>query len=103
MTNKVIFSPKKRKIVETLDDSILESYNESIKSYNNQKARETLGKLNISNRELTGSSTFMQAYLENSGLLPENTRLATRPDLEQAITQNEQFLKNLYTDFGIAI
>ena len=103
MINKVILPPKEAKVIGTLDDSILQEYNESIKSYNNEQARKTIGNFQRSNKELIGSSPFMQAYLANSGLLSENLKLATRQDLEEAIAQDEQFLKHLYTDFGIAI
>ena len=69
MINKVFLPPEKVNVVGYLDDSILEACNDSIKSYNNQKARETLGKFNSFEKQLTGSSSFMQAYLINSGLL----------------------------------
>ncbi|MEK6843853.1 MAG: hypothetical protein AABX83_00330 [Nanoarchaeota archaeon] len=89
-------------ILRILDDSILEAYNESIQGYN-EKARDSLGKFSKSDGELTGSSPLMLIQLANSGLLPEGTRLAKREDLENAISQDSDFLRGHYTDFGLAL
>lgn len=86
-----------------LDDSILEAYNDSIKGYN-LKARKVLGQFGRSELgELTGSSPLMKIDLLNSGLLPEDARLATRSDLESAISKAPNFLQGLYCDFGLAL
>ena len=90
-------------IVRILDDSVLDGYNESIKSYNSERAREYLGKFSRSNGELTGSSPLMIIQLINAGLLPKETRLATREDLEYAVSRNNSFLRENYTDFGLAL
>lgn len=88
--------------VRILDDSVLEAYNESIKGYN-EKARESLGKFSTSNGELTGSSPLMTIQLINAGLLPKETRLASRDDLEYAISKDNSFLEENYTDFALAL
>ena len=86
-----------------LDNFVLEKYNESIKSYNG-KARGFLGKFSSSKiGELTGSSPLMQIHLLNSGLLPEDVRLATRGELEVTIGKTPSFLQGSYYDFGIAL
>lgn len=56
----------KNGIVRILDDSVLEAYNESIKSYNSERARESLGKFNRCDGELTGSDPLMIIQLANS-------------------------------------
>ncbi len=86
-----------------LDDSVLPAYKESIKQYNSEEARESLGKFSRSRDELTGSSPLMIIQLVNSGLLPEGTRLATREDLENAISNDDDFLREYYTDFALAL
>ncbi|MEK6844454.1 MAG: hypothetical protein AABX83_03450 [Nanoarchaeota archaeon] len=90
-------------IVRVLDDSVLEAYDESIKSYNSVKAKESLGKFDKSNGQLMGSNLFRLIQLANSGLLPEGTRLARRDDLENAISQNDSFFRGVYVDFGLAL
>ena len=85
-----------------LDDSVLKAYNESIKGHN-EKARESLGKFSRSNGELIGSSPLMIIQLVNSGLLPNGARLATRYDLENAISEDDSFLRGNYTDFALAL
>jgi len=84
-----------------LDDSILQQYNESVKSsYNSEKARATLTQFGSRNGELTGSHPFMLVHLQNSSLIPG--RIATRQDLETAL----RFGLNLsghYVDFGLAL
>jgi len=93
--------PEKLEIVMILDDSILESYNESIKNYNSEKARRTLSKFDKSEGELIGSSPFMNVQLIKS--LPQGVRLATRSDLEKTLSFKPDFLIGNYYDFGLAL
>src|SRR3989344_25759 len=96
--------PEILEVARILDDSVLNDYNYSIKSkYNSEKARETLGKFNKANGELTGSNPFMLVYLANSGFLPNGSRLAERKDLETATFLDNSFLSESYTDFGLAL
>ena len=92
-------------ILETariLDDSVLEKYNDSFQDYN-EKARQTLGEFGRADGELTGSSPFMLVHLANSGLLPSDSRLATRKDLETATQYSPEFLSGRYVDFGLVL
>ena len=89
--------------VRVLDDSVLEGYNESIKQYNSERARSSLGKFNRNYGELTGSSPLMIIQLVNSGSLSEGTKIATRQDLENAISKDNSFFKGRYTDFALAL
>lgn len=89
---------------EILDDSVLDAYNKSIRFYS-KNAKETLGKFDKADGELTNSNPFMLVHLLNSGLLPDKTRLATREDLEKIIhfDSNGSFLGGRYADFGLAL
>ena len=95
--------PETLEVARILDDSVLDSYNESIKSYNSEKARKTLAIFNSSNNKLTGSNPFALVHLANSGLLPKSSRLAERKDLETAVSLDNDFLSNNYVDFGLAL
>lgn len=108
MTDQVYLLPKTIEVARVLDGSVLELYQDSIKSYNSEKARETLGKFEIVNGKLAGSSPFMNLQLahldsENPGLFPNRTRPSTREDLEKAIAKDNNFLRGFYTDFGLAL
>lgn len=112
MSNQVYLLPETIQVVKTLDNSHLQQYQESIKSYNNPKARQTLGegneKVSAQDQTFKGSSPFIQLQLlhinlEVQGQFPNQTRPATRNDLEKAIAQHPQFLRGTYADFGIAI
>lgn len=98
-----------------LDDSILNSYNDSIKIYNGV-AKETLGMFNRNraNGELTGSNPFMLVHLANSELIPSRVKLATRKDLGISCdydvfysinceNSQEIFLEDNRFDFGLAL
>ncbi|MEK6843937.1 MAG: hypothetical protein AABX83_00770 [Nanoarchaeota archaeon] len=99
MTNQV---KKQNGIIRILDGSVLEAYNESIKGYN-EKARKSLGKFSKIDGELTGSSPLMLIQLASCDALLEGVRLATRDDLEYAKSQDSDFLRGHYTDFGLAL
>lgn len=94
--------PERLGVARVLDDSVLSAYNDSIQHYS-EIARKNLRKFNGANGELAGSSPFMLVQLENSGLLPTETRLATKEDLETAISLDNSFLKRNYVDFGLAL
>ena len=102
MAKQVVLQENPEITASILDDSILEGYNESIQSYN-KKFRKVLRKFKKYNLELTGSSPFMLVHLANSGLLPKDTQLATRKDLETAVSKDGNFLNNQYTDFGLVL
>ncbi len=85
-----------------LYDSIIRAYNESIQGYN-PALKKYLGRYGQSDGMLTGSSPLMQVNLQDSGLLPEDARIITRSELETAIPRSDQFLRGVYTDFGIAL
>ncbi len=85
-----------------LDDSVSGAYNDSIKGFN-QTLREYLGKYGQSDGQLTGSSPLMQVHLLNSGILPRDTRIVIRSELETAISRADSFLSGFYTDFGLAL
>ena len=53
-----------------------------------------------SDMQLTGSSSEMLVNLVNSGLLPKDTRIATRKDLEKTIKRVSDFLSEVYVDCG---
>ena len=86
-----------------LDSSVLEAYNESIKSYNSKIARVSLGEFGRLDGELTGSSPFMLIQLANSNILQKGERLATIKDLKTAILFDNNFLRGNYADFGLAL
>mgnify|MGYP001561558439 CR=1 FL=1 len=96
--------PEKLEEAAILDGSILEKYSSSLEPFN-EKAKEVLSKFKVINGELANSSPLMLVRLQNSGALPERTRLATRKDLEKAISirGNEEFLRGNYVDFGFAL
>jgi signal peptidase I len=96
--------PKKLERARVLDDSLLQAYEDSVKSkYNSEKVRQTLLNFGSSDGELTGSNIPMLIHLQESGLLGDS-RLATRQDLETAVKFNPDFLQGYhYTDFGVAL
>ena len=102
MAKQVVLQENPERTASILDDSVLEEYNESIQQYG-EKFKQVLGKFGQSNLELTGSSPFMIIHLLNSGLFSEDTQLANMEDLESAILKDENFLKNQYTSFGLAL
>ena len=102
MTKQVVLPEDPTQVASILDGSVLQAYNDSIQKYN-ERARETLGKLNHAGVELTGSSPFMLVHLVNSGALPEDVRLATRADLEVTTSKCGDFLSGNYVDFGLAL
>ena len=60
--------PKTLEVARVLDDSVLEKYNDSVKSaYSSERAREVLSRFGKYNGELTGSNPFMLVHLQNSG------------------------------------
>ena len=93
---------------EILDGSLLEPYNDSLKSLN-PRAQEVLGRFKIINGELAGSGPLMFVRLQNSGVLPAGTRLAERKDLQTAIDRyaeennGKNFTADIYTDLGFAL
>jgi hypothetical protein len=94
--------PETLETARILNDSVLDAYIDSIKPYS-PKARETLGKLEKADGDLTNSNPFILVHLQNSGLLPNNARLATRKDLETAISFDNTFLSGNYVDFGYVL
>ena len=86
-----------------LDSSVLNAYNQSIKSYNSERARKSLEIFNRDNGDLTGSSPLGAIELVNSGLLPEGAKLAMRGDLKNATCKDASFLRGHYTDFGLVL
>ena len=102
MVIQVALKNKANESASILDDSVLQRYTDSIQSYNS-KLKQVLGKYAQSNRILTNSSPFMQVHLADSGLLPGDARLATRNELETAVARSNEFLRGVYTDFGIAL
>ena len=108
MQKSIYLLPKTIETITTLDDSHVQPYLDSINSYNNPKARETLKKVSTQNQLFAGSSPFIQlqlAYMneENPGLFPDKSRPATRQDLELALAQDHHFLDGTYTEFGLAL
>lgn len=95
--------PESREVARILDDSVLPAYNDLIKVYKSEKAKGTLSKFNSVDGALAGSSPFMLVQLANSGLLPSGARLATRKDLETAISFDNSFLTGNFVDFGLAL
>lgn len=102
MVIQVALGNKAKESATILDDSVLEGFNEHIQKYN-PTLRAVLGKFGSSDLQLTGSSPFMDVSLINSGLLPLDARLATREDLETAISRANDFLSGVYPDFGLAL
>ncbi len=109
MTNKVYLISQR---VRILDDSGLEEYRESVKSYNSEKARATLGEGNerVSSKGglVAVSSPFIIlqfAHLDSSaqGILPNKDTPATRQEIEQAISRDPSFLRGNEVDFGLAL
>jgi hypothetical protein len=96
--------PKKLEEADIQDDSVLPAYQESIKSLN-PKVQETLNRYTSIEGQLAHSSPLMQIHLQTPGILPKDTRLATRADLQTALANDEtgEFLRGRYTDFGIAL
>ncbi len=94
--------PERREVARVLDDSVLSAYNDSIQLYN-ERARQNLSKFGSANGQLTGSSPLMLLQLANSGLFPTEARLATRKDLETAISFDGSFLRGNYVDFGLSL
>jgi len=106
MTREVVLYeiPKIREVARVLDDAVLPAYNDSVKSaYNSDKARAILSKFEKANGELIGSSPFMLVHLQDSGLLPEGSRIATRQDLETALKFDPKIFSGNYIDFGLAL
>lgn len=97
--------PKEFEEAEIVDDAVLEKYTLSLLPFND-KAKKVLGRFNSLNGGLTGSGTFMNVHLLNSGVLPEKTRrLAERSDIEKALAfdKEQAFLRGNYTDVGVAL
>ena len=92
--------PKVLETARILDDSILDAYNDSLKGFN-EKARQILGMFKKTDGELAGPSSVMLVHLVNSGILPSGTRLATRSDLQKAISFAPNFLEGRCTDCGL--
>ena len=97
MASQVILYKK----INVLDNLDLQAYNDSIQQFG-PRAREVLGKLEGSREQPTGSNPFMLVHLLNQGLVP-GERLAERPDLEQAVAYDPQFVAGNLVDFGIAL
>ena len=97
MASQVILYKK----INVLDNLDLQAYNDSIQQFG-PRAREVLGKLEGSREQPTGSNPFMLVHLLNQGLVP-GERLAERPDLEQAVAYDPQFVAGNWVDFGIAL
>ena len=85
-----------------LDDSVLDAYNNSFKCLN-ETLRGYLGKYRPSSGQLTGSSPLMQVHLLNSGLLPGDARIVIRSELDTATLKSDDFLRGVFTDFGLAL
>lgn len=95
--------PKIPEVARVLDDSVLESYNESVKSdFNCDRARATLMKFEKQDGELTGSNPFMLVHLQNSGLL-KGARITLRQDLETALRFNPDIFAGNCIDFALAL
>ena len=90
--------------VRKLDASILPAYKQLLKQHS-PKARRTLDVLSASGDELADSNPFACVELQNSGILPAGTRLATRDDLELALKHEDgqAYLRNRYVDVGLAL
>ena len=93
--------PEKFEVARVLDDSVLQAYNDSIQGFN-PRAKEVLGRFESANGQITGSNPFMLVHLLNQRLIP-GERLVERPDLEIAITNDPEFVKRNWIDFGIAL
>src|SRR3989344_1160218 len=92
---------KTLEIVRVLDASVLNEYNESVRSaYNSDRARAVLSRFGEFKGELTGSNTFMLVHLQNAGLA--KGRIATRADLEKALRFGLNLSGN-YVNFGLAL
>ena len=103
MVSEVYLMPKEVKVVQTLDDSRLEEYNEGIKSYS-ETARKTLGKFKSIDGVLAGSNKFMVVEMIQKGLLPEGIDyIVRREDLEEALEMDSNFLKGKYVDVGLTL
>ena len=85
--------PEVLETARILDDSVLGNYNDSIQSFN-EIARQTLGKFDKRNGDLTGSNPFMLVHLANSGLLSSGARLAGRKEVYYA-TLSDVIERNL--------
>ena len=99
---KVILTPGEINSSEahTLDSEILNAYKEGINSYE-KRAFDVLDIFQDRKGDLTGSNCF--APLKLREFLPKGTRLATMADLERAIKMNPDFLKEFYSDTGLAL
>ena len=100
---KLYGMPEVLEKVAILDSSMLPAYNDSIKTYKNERARQTLSEFQDINGELAGSSPFMLVHYTNSGLLMPGSRLAERKELETAMFFDGTFLAGNYADFGLAL
>jgi len=74
---------------EVLGAEMLDAYNEIVNHYHSSKAKETLGRFQIIDKELAGFNPFMCVNLQK--VLPENKGLITRKDLETALSFNPEF------------
>jgi len=105
MTREIILYevPQNLETVKILDNSLLGAYNDSVmSSYNSNKARGVLNRFSARNREIEGSNPFMLVHLQNSGLLPARTKIATRQNLEKALKLGLKLPEN-YVDFGLTL
>jgi hypothetical protein len=85
-----------------LDDSVIDAYKESFGIFN-PTLREYLEKCWKSENQFVGSSPFIQVHLLNSGILPGDSRLIKRSELEIAILRASNFLSGFFTDCGLAL
>lgn len=110
MVVQVDLDNEAKESVSILDDSVLPAYKDFIQQYN-AKARVHLGSFASTNLgEITNLSLLVNITLANSGLLPDDSRLSTRPDLEVAISKCPDFFyrlgevfPRLHYGFGLAI
>lgn len=100
MVIQVALKNKAKESATILDGSVLQDYNKSIQRYN-PKLKNILGKFGESEMQLTGASDLMLVYLANSGFLLKDARLATREDLETAISKANDFLSGFYVNCGL--
>jgi len=98
MANQVVIYRK----IETLDDSQLQVYQDSLKDFDEEVAQRLRGLKGV-NGFLSYSTPFRLVHLLNSGLLPAGTRLAERHDLEVAIAEDHKFVAGNWVEFGIAL
>src|SRR3989344_6858037 len=104
MVREVILCESPLEKAYVLDDSYLGPYLDSVRQQNyDGRARAILENVCGINGEFAGAHPFGLVHLQNSSLLPPNTRLATGRDLEVLISRDRDFLGKNSVNFGISL